>query len=68
MHFTFSLTAVLALAGSALSLPLEERAAVGLANAMRQRGRSFIGTAVRFRDDPKEAAIYGNKADFNSES
>jgi hypothetical protein len=66
MLFTHSLTALLALAGSALSSPTEKRASVGLNQAMRQRGRNFIGTAVTFRDDPKEAAIYGNKADFNS--
>ncbi|KAK3083569.1 hypothetical protein LTR53_020172, partial [Teratosphaeriaceae sp. CCFEE 6253] len=35
---------------------------------MKKRGRSFIGTAVTFRNPPDtaEAAIYGNKADFNS--
>ena len=33
---------------------------------MRARGRKFIGTAVTFRNDSAEAAIYGNKADFNS--
>jgi hypothetical protein len=68
MLFTHSLAVVLALAGSAVSLPSEERATVVLSKTMRQRGRSFIGTAVTFRDDPKEAASYGNKADFNSVS
>ncbi|KAK4557044.1 hypothetical protein LTR86_006025 [Recurvomyces mirabilis] len=38
----------------------------GLYTAMRARGREFIGTAVTFRNDTAEAAIYGNKADFNS--
>jgi len=38
----------------------------GLWTAMRARGRNFIGTAVTFRNDTAEAAIYGNKADFNS--
>jgi endo-1,4-beta-xylanase len=66
MHFTHSLAAILVLAGSSLSSPVEGRASVGLAQAMRARGRSWIGTAVTFRDDPKEAAIYGNKAGFNS--
>jgi endo-1,4-beta-xylanase len=33
---------------------------------MKKRGRDFIGTAVTFRNDTEEAAIYGNKADFNS--
>ena len=66
MHFTHSLAGVLALAGSSLSSRVEERASIGLAKAMRARGRSGIGTAVTFHDDPKEAAIYGNKADFNS--
>ena len=35
---------------------------------MLKRGRKFIGTAVTFRNPPDtaEAAIYGNKADFNS--
>lgn len=62
MHFTHSATALLALAGNALAAPKK----VGLAQAMMARGRSFIGTAVTFRDDPKEEAIYGNKKDFNS--
>jgi endo-1,4-beta-xylanase len=67
MHFTHAFAAGLALAGSAIASPTEKRqGGSGLARAMRQRGRSFIGTAVTFRDDPKEAAIYGNKADFNS--
>jgi endo-1,4-beta-xylanase len=33
---------------------------------MVSRGRTWIGTAVTFRNDSTEAAIYGNKADFNS--
>ena len=67
MHFTHSFTAVLALASSAFASPIEERAtSVGLSKAMRQRGRSFIGTAVTIRDDPQEVAIYTNKVDFNS--
>lgn len=65
MHFTHSLTAALALAGSAVAAP---SFTVGLSKAMRQRGRSFIGTAVTFRnpDDAQERAIYSNRADFNS--
>jgi endo-1,4-beta-xylanase len=66
MFFTHSLTAALALAGSALAAPsvVEQ----GLSKSMRQRGRSFIGTAVTFRNpnDPRERAIYSNKVDFNS--
>ena len=66
MHFTHFVTAGLALAGNALASPSEKRTTIGLSEAMRARGRSWIGTAVTFRDDPKERAIYGNKADFNS--
>ena len=66
MHFTHFVTAVLALAGNGLVSSSEMRAATGLSTAMRARGRSWIGTAVKLRDDPKERAIYGNKADFNS--
>ena len=66
MHFTSSVTAALALAGSALATPAEKRATVGLSKAMRQRGRSFIGTALTLRGDDQELAIVENKADFNS--
>ena len=66
MHFTHFATAGLALASNALASPSERHAATGLSKAMLARGRSWIGTAVTFRDDPKERAIYGNKADFNS--
>ncbi|KAK3708756.1 hypothetical protein LTR37_011277 [Vermiconidia calcicola] len=56
-------------AGATTAGPLELRdGGSGLAKAMVARGRSFIGTAVTLRDPPdnKEAAIYSNKADFNS--
>ncbi|KAK5172794.1 uncharacterized protein LTR77_002914 [Saxophila tyrrhenica] len=66
MHFTNSFTAALALAGSALASPTDKRATVGLSKAMRQRGRSFIGTALTLRGDAQELAIVENKADFNS--
>lgn len=45
------------------------RAPAGLWNAMKARGREFIGVAItlnRNPQDPKERAIYGNRNDFNS--
>jgi hypothetical protein len=66
MHFTNSFTAALALAGSALASPTDKRATVGLSKAMRQRGRSFIGTAFTFHGDAQEVALVENRADFNS--
>ena len=67
MHFTQTLTAALALGGSALASPAaEKRVTVGLSKAMRQRGRSFIGTALTFHGDDQELAIVENRVDFNS--
>lgn len=66
MHFIHSVTAVLALGGSALASPTEKRATVGLSKAMRQRGRRFIGTALTLRDNAQELAIVENRAEFNS--
>lgn len=68
MYFSQAFVTAL-LAGSAVATPLElekRQKQAGLARAMLKRGREFVGTAVTFRDDPKEAAIYGNKNDFNS--
>lgn len=67
MHFTQVFTA-LALAGAAFAAPqaAEERKASGLANAIKARGREFIGTALTLRGNETEEAIARNGADFNS--
>jgi len=64
-----SLLAAGLLAGAASASPIEARAAQGLWNAMKARGREFIGVAItlnRNPQDPKERAIYSNHNDFNS--
>ncbi|KAG8629142.1 hypothetical protein KVT40_003007 [Elsinoe batatas] len=70
MRFDLStVTAVLACASAVTALPQDERhKAQGLYKAIKDRGRGFLGTAVTLRNpaDTQEAAIYGNKNDFNS--
>lgn len=63
MHFTQLLT-TLALAGSAFAMP--PKGPKGLADAMKERGREFIGTALTLRGNATEEAIARNPADFNS--
>ncbi|TKX19039.1 endo-1,4-beta-xylanase-3 [Elsinoe australis] len=61
--------AALAYASTAVALPQEERHRNnGLYKAIKDRGRGFLGTALTLRNpaDTQEAAIYGNKNDFNS--
>ncbi|CZT20884.1 related to Endo-1,4-beta-xylanase A [Ramularia collo-cygni] len=69
MHFTHALLAISALAGLTSATPidsLDKRQSQGLAQAFLAKGRKFLGTAVTFRNDAAESAIYGNKNDFNS--
>ncbi|KAK5721598.1 hypothetical protein LTR15_006187 [Elasticomyces elasticus] len=71
MRFIQTAAVLLAAASDVLAAPpgykpSPPKPVKGLATAMKARGRSFIGTAVTFRNDTEEAAIYGNKADFNS--
>lgn len=63
MHFTQVFTA-LTLAGSAFAAPKPKEK--GLADAMKARGREFIGTALTLRGNETEEAIARNGADFNS--
>ena len=67
MYFTQVLTA-LTLAAAAFAAPqaAEEGKAPGLANAIKARGREFIGTALTLRGNETEEAIARNGADFNS--
>lgn len=64
MHFSHLLTA-LTLAGSAFAAPPKPKGK-GLATAMKERGREFIGTALTLRGNETEEAIARNPADFNS--
>ncbi|KAF4549241.1 putative glycosyl hydrolase family 10 protein 2 [Elsinoe fawcettii] len=70
MKFDLStVTAVLACASAVSARPQEERhKSQGLYKAIKDRGRGFLGTALTLRSpaDTQEAAIYGNKNDFNS--
>jgi len=65
MHFTQVFTA-LTLAGAAFAHPQSKPKAKGLATAMKDRGREFIGTALTLRGNETEEAIARNGADFNS--
>lgn len=70
MHFTQVFTA-LTLAGAAFAAPPPKYEAPkpkekGLADAMKARGREFIGTALTLRGNETEEAIARNGADFNS--
>ncbi|EGP85927.1 unnamed protein product [Zymoseptoria tritici ST99CH_3D1] len=69
MHFSNALLAVAALAGLTTASPidsLDKRQSGGLAQAFLAKGRKFLGTAVTFRNDAAERAIWTNKNDFNS--
>ncbi|PNS15953.1 hypothetical protein CAC42_4354 [Sphaceloma murrayae] len=62
-------TAALACASAVTARPQDERhKPSGLAKAFKARGRNFLGTALTLRSpaDTQEAAIYNNRADFNS--
>lgn len=63
MHFS-QLFTTLTLAGAAFAAPKPK--GKGLAAAMQERGREFIGTALTLRGNETEEAIARNSADFNS--
>ncbi|EME80661.1 glycoside hydrolase family 10 protein [Pseudocercospora fijiensis CIRAD86] len=76
MHPNTLLTSILSLSAACTASPQNHgygyghgysSPTTGLAKAMRENGRSFIGTAMKLRlDDTSELAIISNNADFNS--
>ncbi|GAB7366120.1 hypothetical protein MBLNU230_g7682t1 [Neophaeotheca triangularis] len=79
MHLTQLIVPTLALAGAALAAPQKRPykpeqpeqptcptlgPGSGLSDAMRARGREFIGTAITLRDEPREAEIVD--AEYNA--
>ncbi|KXT11846.1 hypothetical protein AC579_4275 [Pseudocercospora musae] len=68
MIFTALLASLLGLGAALVTSPASDDSTTGLAKKMRQKGRSYIGTALTLRspDDASEQAIVSNKDDFNS--